>query len=105
MEKLSKKHSKRKLLRILEVSRSSYYYNQKEKKNQREIENEILLEQITLIWQKSHKRYGSKKVHAELQKLKLEVNLKRVKRLMRENRLFSIIVKKYKVYRTNKEGK
>ena len=52
MDKLSKKHSKRKLLRILEVSRSSYYYNQKEKKNQREIENEILLEQITLIWQK-----------------------------------------------------
>ena len=49
VEKLSKKHSKRKLLRILEVSRSSYYYNQKEKKNQREIENEILLEQITLI--------------------------------------------------------
>ena len=92
-EKLSKKHSKRKLLRILEVSRSSYYYNQKEKKNQREIENEILLEQITLIWQKSHKRYGSKKVHVELKKLKLEVNLKRVKRLMRENRLFSIIVK------------
>ena len=44
-------------------------------------------------------------MHAELQKLKLEVNLKRVKRLMRENRLFSIIVKKYKVYRTNKEGK
>ena len=85
------------------MSRSSYYYNQKEKKNQREIENEILLEQITLIWQKSHKRYGSKKVHAELQKLKLEVNLKRVKRLMRENRLFSIIVKKYKVYRTNIE--
>ena len=103
MEKLSKKHSKRKLLRILKVSRSSYYYNQKEKRNQREIENEILLEQITLIWQKSHKRYGSKKVHAELQKLKLEVNLKRVKRLMRENRLFSIIVKKYKVHRTNAE--
>ena len=75
------------------MSRSSYYYNQKEKKNQREIENEILLEQIILIWQKSHKRYGSKKVHVELKKLKLEVNLKRVKRLMRENRLFSIIVK------------
>ena len=42
-------------------------------------------------------------MHAELQKLKLEVNLKRVKRLMRENRLFSIIVKKYKVHRTNAE--
>ena len=61
MEKLSKKHSKRKLLRILEVSRSSYYYNQKEKRNQREIENEILLEQITLIWQKSHIRAPANK--------------------------------------------
>ena len=52
---------------------------------------------------KSDKRYGAKKVHTELRKLRLEVNLKRVKRLMRENRLFSIIVKKYKVYRTNIE--
>ena len=52
---------------------------------------------------KSDKRYGAKKVHTELRKLRLEVNLKRVKRLIRENRLFSIIVKKYKVHRNNVE--
>ena len=41
VKKLSKEHSKWKLLRILEVSKISYYYNQKEKKNQRANVEEI----------------------------------------------------------------
>ena len=42
MDKLSKEHSKRKLLRILVVPRNSYYYNRREKKNQHYlVENKV----------------------------------------------------------------
>ena len=34
-----------------------------------------------------------KKVNVKLRKMGLEVNLKRVKRIMKENRIFSIITK------------
>ena len=90
-------------MKMLNISSSSYYYSKKEKKNQREIENEILLSYIRLIWCESKKRYGSKKVNAKLRKMGLEVNLKRVKRIMKENRIFSIITKRYRYYKKEKE--
>ena len=90
-------------MKMLNISSSSYYYSKKEKKNQREIENETLLSYIRLIWCESKKRYGSKKVNAKLRKMGLEVNLKRVKRIMKENRIFSIITKRYRYYKKEKE--
>jgi ribosomal protein S21 len=45
----------------------------------------------------------SKKVNVKLRKMGLEVNLKRVKRIMKENRIFSIITKKYKYYKKENE--
>ena len=43
-------------MKILNIKSSSYYYSKKEKRNQRAIENEILLSYIRLIWQDSKKR-------------------------------------------------
>ena len=91
-------------MKILNIKSSSYYYSKKEKRNQRAIENEILLSYIRLIWQDSKKRYGAKKVNVKLRKMGLEVNLKRVKRIMKENRIFSIITKKYKYYKKGNES-
>ena len=91
-------------MKILNIKSSSYYYSKKEKRNQRAIENEILLSYIRLIWQDSKKRYGAKKVNSKLRKMGLEVNLKRVKRIMKENRIFSIITKKYKYYKKGNES-
>ena len=45
-----------------------------------------------------------KKVNVKLRKMGLEVNLKRVKRIMKENRIFSIITKKYKYYKKGNES-
>ena len=90
-------------MKTLNIKSSSYYYSKKEKRNQRAIENEILLSYIRLIWQDSKKRYGAKKVNAKLRKMGLEVNLKRVKRIMKENRIFSIITKRYRYYKKEKE--
>jgi len=51
----------------------------------RDQENEYLLKQITRIHADSRETYGSPRVHAELTLgLGLQVNLKRVARLMRE---------------------
>ena len=50
-------------MKILDIKSSSYYYSKKEKRNQRAIENRILLSYIRLIWRDSKKRYGSKKVN------------------------------------------
>ena len=91
-------------MKVLNIKSSSYYYSKKEKRNQRAIEDEILLSHIRLIWQDSKKRYGEKKVNAKLRKMGLEVNLKRVKRIMKENRIFSIITKKYKYYKKGNES-
>ena len=91
-------------MKILNIKSSSYYYSKKEKRNQRAIENEILLSYVRLIWQDSKKRYGAKKVNVKLRKMGLEVNLKRVKRIMKENRIFSIITKKYKYYKKGNES-
>ena len=91
-------------MKILNIKSSSYYYSKKEKRNQRAIENRILLSYIRLIWQDSKKRYGAKKVNVKLRKMGLEVNLKRVKRLMKENRIFSIITKQYKYYKKGNES-
>ena len=52
-------------MKILNIKSSSYYYSKKEKRNQRAIENEILLSYIRLIWQDSKKRYGEPRIDSD----------------------------------------
>jgi putative transposase len=71
--------------RVLNVSRSGYYDWLGRPTSLRDQENEYLLKQITRVHADSRETYGSPRVHAELTLgLGLEVNLKRVARLMRE---------------------
>ena len=51
---------------------------------------------IKSIWQDSRKTYGAVRIHKKLRKLGLEVNIKRVRRLMKENQIKSIIHKKFR---------
>ena len=71
--------------RLLGVSRQGYYDWCSRPVSQRDKDNEVLLKQIEQVHADSGGTYGSPRVHAELVLgLGLEVNEKRVARLMRE---------------------
>lgn len=88
--------SKSKILKIMKISRSSYYYSKREERNQRDIENEIIYDLILSIWQKSMKTYGYKRIYKKIRSMGLIVNIKRIRRLMKENKIYSIVIKRYK---------
>lgn len=84
---------------LLKVARSSYYaYTQRMTKeaSKREQGNKILLEKMKVIFERSKRRYGSPRVHAELKRQGERCSLGRVKRLMRQAGLYAISHKRYK---------
>ena len=60
---------------------------------------------IKSIRQDSRKTYGAVRIHKKLRKLGLEVNIKRVRRLMKENQIKSIIHKKFRNYNKSDDMK
>ena len=72
--------------RVLGVSRSGYYEWNGRPESHRSLENRDLLKEIMEIHGESRGTYGSPRIAAELRLGKgMEVNRKRVERLMREN--------------------
>lgn len=72
------------LCRVLDVSVSAYYAWRKRQPSRRQQEDERLSETIQRVHAESHKRYGSPRVHAELQAQGIRCGRKRVARLMRQ---------------------
>lgn len=93
-----KKHCKdfdiSRICRIVEVKRSSFYAWLKRPESKRKKENTLLTEKIKKIYNKSGKRYGSLKVLEVLNRDGSKYGHNRTARLMRENKLFSIVRKK-----------
>ena len=81
---------------VLGVSQEGYYRWLKRKPSQRQMEDQKLLDRIIQIHESSGKRYGSPKILDELRKQGFKCGHKRVERLMHENAIKSIIVKKRK---------
>ena len=71
------------MCQVLEVSTSGYYASRGRPQCQRAQENQELLGRIKEVHATSRKIYGSPRVHAELVKLGIHCNKKRVERLMR----------------------
>jgi putative transposase len=81
--------------RVLKTSRSGYYNWAARPESARETENRQLVKMIRAIHEESRFSYGSPRVTAELRLgLGLEVNRKRVERLMRENGMQGIYRRK-----------
>lgn len=81
------------LCSVMNVSRSGFYGylgRVHREPSERERVKASLLEQINVIFEESHKRYGSPRIHAELRKRRVECSLRRVKRLMREAGIYAI---------------
>lgn len=80
---------------VFKVSNSGFYYWLKHPKGKRVIEKDILVNQITKIYEDSKGRYGSPRITVELRNHSVFVSRPRVARLMRELNLKSIIRKKW----------
>jgi transposase InsO family protein len=75
------------MCRVLVVSPSGYYASQGRPPSARDRRDKELAERVSAVHLGSRRRYGSPRVHAELQATGQRVSRKRVARLMRESDL------------------
>jgi len=88
------------MCKVLKVARSSYYKHLSKKESNRSIENKQFTEKILAIYKESKKRYGAPKIHKILLAEGFKISLKRVQKLMRKLGIKSIVVKKYRPYKS-----
>lgn len=75
------------LLRVLDVSASAFYQWQKRPESQRARQKKQLTAQVCEFFHASKGRYGSPRIHQDLQALGVRCSQKRVARLMKEQNL------------------
>ena len=92
------------MCRVFEVNRSTYCKYLQKPVPERKKKDEILQSKIRIIHNKSSKRYGSPRIHAELKAGGEKVPRKRVARIMRENKIVSICKKKFKATTNSKHN-
>lgn len=85
-----------KMCQTLKISRSGFYSWIGRDKSQRQMKNEVLVEEIEKVFVKSRQLYGSPRIHAELNALGYHCNKKRVARLM-QGKFIAKTKKKFKV--------
>ena len=78
------------MCRMLEVSRQGYYAWKKRGSSQRDRDDSALKTKIKALFELHKKRYGVRRIHAELRRGGVRVAYKRVQRLMRELGLVSV---------------
>ena len=96
------------MCQLLKVARSSYYAFSKlavKEPSKRQLDNQILLEKIRIIFEKNKSGYGSPRIHKTLLQQGDRCSLGRVKRLMRAAGLYAINIKKYKAKQEKSEIK
>ena len=85
------------MCKFLKISRSLVYYQQKNKREDIELE-----EHIKRIFKESRNNYGSRKIKVELEKIGYQVSLKRIRKFMNLNGLVSnYTIKQFKVKKAN----
>jgi putative transposase len=92
------------MCKVLKVSRSSYYSWLVRKLGKRDIENNKLSDRIKKIYESSKRTYGSPRVTVALLEEGLHVSRPRVARLMKKQKLQSIIRKKWIVTTDSKHN-
>lgn len=83
----------RRICTVLELPRSSYY--QAAEPTKTELEDLQLGEQIEEIFHKHQRRYGYRRIHAELRELGAECGPARIRRIMKQRGLHAIQPKNY----------
>lgn len=70
---------------VLQISRSTYYYEAKSRNNQEEELTKLIIQ----IFKESKNIYGQRKIKVELKKLDWTVSRRRIRRIMEEQGLVS----------------
>lgn len=100
---LRHKYPLRILLEVLELSRSTYYYAVS--KIDKDTKNDDIMNIIIDIFYKHKGRYGYRRITMELHNRGIEINHKKVKRLMSIMGLYGVTPKaKYKSYKGDMNG-
>ena len=89
------------MCKVLQVSRSGYYYWLTQRPTKRATENKAITQLISSLFTASKGRYGSPKITADLKAQGVKVSRPRVARLMKQANLKSVIQKKYVVTTTD----
>ncbi len=92
------------MCRVLKVSRTAYYCSLIRPVSLHRIQDEVIKEQILKIYSKSHRIYGSPRIHRKLEKQGIHCGKKRVERLMKEAVIRSIQKRKFKVTTDSKHN-
>lgn len=88
------------MCKLLNIPRSSLYYNKGKTSKTNHDEVEKLTKVIKDIFKKSRNNYGSRKIKVELAKLGIIASKRRISRIMKENGLVSsYTVKQFKIHR------
>lgn len=95
MKEHKKEFSIEKMAKVLGVSRSGYYDFLEKPRSSRDLENERLKEAIKSIHEKSHRIYGSPRVHNELKKQGERCSRRRIAKLMRAEGIQAKMRKKW----------
>ena len=90
------------MCKVLQISRSTYYYEAKEDKGKNKWDDQSLKNDITRIYKESKHNYGTRKIKKELEKEDKIVSRRRIGRMMNELGLISnYTVAQYKVHKTS----
>ena len=87
--------------RVLEVSRSGYYDWLKRPVSARKLANLELAKKIKQHWVDSRETYGLPRLFQKLKNENINIGKNRVRKLMKENNIFGIAKKKFKVVTTD----
>ena len=92
-------HPVEKMSSTLDIRRSSYYYWLKtsEKRNKKLVEEQKIVTEIKKIQEKVRYSYGTPRITDALQKENIDINHKKVARILRENQLNHRTKKKFKI--------
>lgn len=83
------------MCKVLQIARSTFYYEAKQKSESGEI-----IEAITTVFTKSRNNYGTRKIKEELRKLGFQISRRRIGRIMKEQGLVSnYTVAQFKVHK------
>ena len=84
------------MCKALKVSRALVYYQRKNKRKDKKLEEEIIR-----IFKKSRNNYGSRKIKVELKKIGYQVSLRKIRTLMKLNGLVSnYTIKQFKIHKS-----
>jgi len=89
---------------VIGVTRSGYYAWKQRKESQKADEEEAFIRKVKKIFETSRKTYGSRKIVKALKREGIVANRKKVQRVMQENNLLPITVRKYKATTNSKHN-